>query len=86
MRLSPLFAMLVFASCGGLATSGNGGSAGEGGSDDRANGRVGAGGTGESAVYMTVDAGGFQRRDIFYTDTPSIYCVVSSGERSEPHG
>ncbi len=31
---------------------------------------------GVSAVYMTIDSGGLQRRNIFYTDSSSIYCVT----------
>jgi hypothetical protein len=31
---------------------------------------------GVSAVYMTIDGAGAQRRDVFFTDTSSIYCVA----------
>ena len=32
--------------------------------------------SGESAIYMTIDAQGAQPRNIFFTDTASIYCTV----------
>jgi len=32
--------------------------------------------SGQSAIYMTIDSGGYQHRDLFFTDTIAIYCNV----------
>lgn len=32
--------------------------------------------SGDSAIYMTIDSGGFQHRDQFFTDSANIYCTV----------